>query len=170
MTFCHYMLGHDAAGKRYTLLACAAMAGLDLDQAGAEQLSNTARVREYCAVYANELARQMACQESLRRAEYELSPMAVASELLYLLKFSKDDRARVAAGARLLDWFGPLDDRLKRASRDDLMYLAAHGRFPEERLQAPAPEVMPPAAASAPHGEILAPIGKEQPVEEEWAL
>jgi hypothetical protein len=159
IAFCHYLLGHDAAGKRRTFQECARMAGLgELDQVDADDLSRTARVREYCAIYTAELARQMACQEALRRADFELSPMAIAGELFFIGKSGKDERARVAALAKLLDWMGPLEDRMKRATVEDLRYFAEHNHWPEERMirasreQPPPPG--PPAAAAEPAAVI----------------
>jgi hypothetical protein len=137
MAFCHYLLGADSKGNRRTPEECAVLAGLPAEDA--KLLAMSARVRDYCDQYTSELARQMARQEAMRRADYELSPMAIAGELFFLLKHGQDERARVAAGAKLLDWLGPLDDRMKRATTEDLRYFAEHGHWPEERLlRAPA--------------------------------
>jgi hypothetical protein len=155
IAFAHHMMGHDANGDRYTLAQCANMAGLKLDQDGALALSVTARIRDYCHIYTEELARQMACQEAVRRADYELSPMAIAGEMMYLLKFGKDERARVAAGAKLLDWLGPLDDRMKRANDDDLKYLAEHGHWPEDRLLRAPKQPAPPMKAKKPEPQTI---------------
>lgn len=148
-SFCHYLIGTDADGKRRTPAKAAELAGLDAG--GADALAASARVREYCEDYARELARQMARHEAMRRANYELSPMAIAGELLFILKHGKDERAQVAAGAKLLDWFGPMEERFKRATDEDLRYLAAHGHWPEDRrLEAPkaSPPTAPPSAAA----------------------
>jgi len=154
IAFCHYLMGHDAQGKRRTMADCAKLAGLSLDQEEAEDLAKSARVRDYCATYAQELALQMARQDAMRRQDALLSPMAIAGELFYLLKFGKDERARVAAGAKLLDWMGPLDERMKSATIDELRYLAAHGHWPDEqRRLRPAPTQAPPAAAT-PEGPV----------------
>lgn len=160
IAFCHYMLGHDAAGKRRALAECASMAGLEISTDEAQALGNAIRVREYCAQYSTELARQMARHESMRRVDYELSPMAVAGELLYILKHGRDERAQVAAGAKLLDWFGPLEERFKTATQEEMLYLATHGRWPDERLLAkpPTPPVQsPPEAVGRPKAEVLSP-------------
>lgn len=138
----------DGQGRRRTFEQCAELAGVATDDAAA--LADSGRVRDYCDAYWRELARQMACQEAMRRADYELSPMAIAGELFFLLKHGTDERARVAAGSKLLDWLGPLEDRMKRATTDDLRYFAEHGHWPEERrLPAPRPSVQPPPAATA---------------------
>jgi hypothetical protein len=152
MAFCHYLMGSDSQGNRRTPEQCAIMAGLSTEDA--ENLAKSARVRDYCDQYTSELARQMACQEAMRRADYELSPMAIAGELFFLLKHGRDERARVAAGAKLLDWLGPLEDRMKRATTDDLRYFAEHGHWPEER-RLPAP---PRPAAPGPGTAAAIPI------------
>lgn len=150
MAFCHYLLGADSKGNRRTPEECAVLAGLPAEDA--KLLAMSARVRDYCDQYTSELARQMACQEAMRRADYELSPMAIAGELFFLLKHGKDERARVIAGSKLLDWLGPLEDRMKRATTEDLRYFAENGHWPEERiLRAPRePDHQPPARAAAP--------------------
>lgn len=157
-SFCHYLMGNDADGRRRSVPKAAELAGVDPSEA--DSLAKSARVRDYCEDYSKELARQMARHEALRRVEYELSPMAVAGELLYILKHGKDERAQVAAGARLLDWFGPMEDRFKRATDDDLHYLATHGHWPEDRrLAEPKPQAptTAPTPASAVIDQVLQP-------------
>lgn len=145
-------MGSDAEGNRRTAEQCATMAGLPREDA--QTIAASARVRNYCDQYTSELARQMACQEAMRRADYELSPMAIAGELFYLLKHGRDERARVAAGAKLLDWLGPLDDRMKRATTEDLRYFADHGHWPEERLLRQPRPTAPAPGTTAPNPVI----------------
>jgi hypothetical protein len=105
----------------------------------------------------------MARHEALRRVDYELSPMAVAGELLYILKHGKDERAQVAAGAKLLDWFGPMEERFKRATDEDLHYLATHGHWPEDRkLEAPRPVPTRPGGAIGVIDQVLVPTTAEK--------
>lgn len=154
--FCHFMLTRDAQGKIRTYKECAKLAGIPEDEA--DKLALSARVKNYCQKFSDQLAIEMAIHEADHRADAELTPLNVAVKLYLAAPRMKDERAMVAAYSRLLDWFGPLDGRLKTATIEDINYFNEHRHWPEERLlheakALPVPKPSPAPAVPVSDGE-----------------